>query len=132
MSANSDNPSEKEGFVITPGGPRRKELVHQVRPEEAIRIDETGRPEIVPREDRGSTENKADDTVVTPGGVRHKSLVHLIEPGHILDGAGNRLRKLHRSGRVVADFGPIIHRPVEGPLMPANVALPPEGWALGN
>jgi hypothetical protein len=65
-----------------------------------------------------------DGIVITPGGARPKSRVHLIEPGYILDGSGDRLRKIDSSGRVVTEFGRIAPRPRNEPLMPRNVAFP--------
>jgi hypothetical protein len=70
--------------------------------------------------------NKPSDFVITPGGLRHKSLVHLIEPNHILDGTGNRLRKLHRSGQVVTDFGEISFNLANTPLMSPDVVGAPQ------
>lgn len=66
-----------------------------------------------------------DPLVLTPGGFRHLSRVHAIEPDHFLDSSGENIRKVHISGRVVADFGPVPRRPGNEPLMPANVAHHP-------
>lgn len=66
----------------------------------------------------------SEDLVVTPGGARARSLVHLVESGTILDGSAGRYRKLHSSGRVLADLGPITYRTVGRPLMPRHVVQP--------
>ena len=68
----------------------------------------------------------AEDMVLTPGGFRPRSRVHLIEPGHVLDGTGGRLRKLDPSGQLVADFGPILPRSGDEPLMPRNATVMPK------
>jgi hypothetical protein len=73
------------------------------------------------------------ELVLTPGGYRHKSLVHPVEPGHHLDQATGNIRKMHISGREVADFGAVPIRPAGEPLMPHNVARHPERRpALGS
>jgi len=71
----------------------------------------------------GSAE--AENLVLTPGGYRHESLVNHIEPGHFLDLGSGSLKKMHTSGREVADFGPLPIRPAGEPLMPRNVARHP-------
>ena len=120
MSDKSDEPTRKEEFVITPGGPRPKDRVHPVGPGEAVYVDESGIARVIPREQEGGTMNMAQNMVLTPGGFRPKSLVHLIEPGHVLDETGGRLRKLDPSRQVVADYGSIPARPGNVPLMPGN------------
>ena len=60
--------------------------------------------------------------VLTPGGFRPASRAHRIEAEHHLDLAGGRLRKVHRSGRTVADFGPLEHAATPPPSRPGNVA----------
>ena len=75
----------------------------------------------------------AADLVLTPGGYRHQSLVHHIEPDHFLDLTTGNVRKLHVSGREVADFGPLPTRPGDQPLMPRNVSRHPSAIpALGS
>jgi hypothetical protein len=118
---------KQENLVITPGGPRPKDLVHPVGPGEAVLIDESGKPGIIPSE----------ELTLTPGGFRPKTQVHLIEPGYRLDGALGSIRKLHPSGKTVADFGPITQRPREKSLMPWNVSRAPNrqpafgsGWIV--
>jgi hypothetical protein len=66
----------------------------------------------------------AEELVITPGGSRPKSAVYLIEPGHSLRMVAGRVQKIHPSGAVVADLGPITPRPGPGPLMPGNVSIP--------
>jgi len=68
----------------------------------------------------------AEQFIITPGGHRAASLVHLVEPGNVLDGTGGRIRKLDRTGKVLADHGQIPIRPGSRPLMPLNVtSVPP-------
>jgi hypothetical protein len=133
MGDESDETTKKEEFVITPGGPRPKDRVHSVGPGEAVYVDESGNARVIPLEQEGGTVNMAEDMVLTPGGFRLRSLVHVIEPDHILDGTGDRLRKLDPSGKAVADFGQIPFRTGNAPLMPGNVAvLAEEVVALGS
>jgi hypothetical protein len=74
-----------------------------------------------------------DELVLTPGGYRHKSLVHQIEPDHHLDLSTGRIRKMHKSGYEVADFGELSKRPGPHPLMPDQVAHHPKRVpALGS
>jgi hypothetical protein len=68
---------------------------------------------------------KIDELVLTPGGYRPKSLVHHIEPEHHLDFASGNAKKIHSSGREVADFGRLEIRRSGEPLMPANVTRHP-------
>lgn len=71
----------------------------------------------------------ADEFVITPsGGLQPKSRVHLIEPDHALDWSEGRLRKLHPSRTVVADFGPIALRPGDRPFMPRAVHYVTGDW----
>jgi len=66
-----------------------------------------------------------EELVLTPGGFRPKSQVQHIEPGHVLRmSATGTLQKVHSSGKVVGDFGPITYRPADEPLMPKNVHIP--------
>jgi hypothetical protein len=79
----------------------------------------------------------AEDLVLTPGGLKPRSQVHYVEPAHIIDGSGQRLRKLHPQGRVVADYGKMPIRPGREPLLPKNVRPTPgpaptfgSGWIV--
>jgi hypothetical protein len=113
-----------EDLVEAPGGARPRELVHRVRPGDAVRIDETGSGAVVPQQP--ADVDRVDEMVLIPGGYRHRSLVHRIERGNVLDCAGGHHRQLDPSGRVVADYGVIATRPGTEPLMPAHVHVPPE------
>ena len=128
MSGSREKPNDREETMITPGGPRPKDQIHRVGPEEAVRRDETGTYAVVPKGSTFSSERifaMSDDFVLTPGGIRHKSLVRRIQPGNVIDGSQGRLRKVHAlSGKVVADFGLLAKRSGGGPLMPGNVAHP--------
>src|SRR6266849_6235050 len=100
MSDKSNDTSENEELVITPGGPRPKDSVHSVGPGEAVYVDESGNARVIPEKQEGGTANMTEEMVLTPGGYRPKSLVHFIEPGHVLDGTGDRLRQIDQSGKV--------------------------------
>jgi hypothetical protein len=66
-------------------------------------------------------EAASEELVLTPGGYRKKSLVHHIEPQHMLDFAKGDVKKMHVSGREVADLGRLEIRKSAEPLMPRNV-----------
>jgi hypothetical protein len=67
-----------------------------------------------------------EELVLTPGGFRPKSQVQHIEPEHVLRmSSGGSLQKIHRpTGKIMADFGRIAHRPENEPVMPKNVHIP--------
>ncbi|HVB63605.1 MAG TPA: hypothetical protein VNE17_02665, partial [Nitrolancea sp.] len=128
-----DHPNPDD-IVITPGGPRRREDVHQVDVGEAIRVNASGTPEIG-RFIQGAPEFQPQDMVITPGGPRSKSQVHLIEPDHILDLSGDRIRQLHPSGEVIADYGEIASHAInsrvglrERQLQPGPAPALGSGW----
>ena len=113
--------------VIAPGGPRPRESVHGVGPEETVVQTGAGTLRVVPtsalEESEGSAE-MADDLVLTPGGLRPRSQVQLIESGAVIDGSEGRLRKLGASGEMLTDFGVQPRRTAGVPLHPGNVAHP--------
>jgi hypothetical protein len=116
-------------MVLTPGGERPKENVHRVESGKAVRRKASGSYSMVSKEasDNLKTRSKtAGNLVLTPGGYRDPSLVHMIEPGHVLRITDGRFQKVHRSGKVVKEFGPVLRRGGERPLMPRNVFVPPE------
>src|ERR1041384_4582609 len=117
----------QEDIVLTPAGPRSRDHVQMAMPRQAIRRNEDGTLSLVSEEaiHQERELRMLEEYVITPGGFRPKSRVHLIEPGHVVSGAGNRLRKLHFLGDVIADLGPLIPRPVKEPLMPKNVSHAP-------
>jgi hypothetical protein len=96
--------------VITPGGPRSRDVVHHVQPGEAVEADATGERHIIDAL-RQTGRYAPHDMVYTPGGPRAASQVHLVEPDSTLDVSDGRLRKLEVSGQVVTDFGEFITRP---------------------
>ena len=50
--------SGKDDLVITPGGPRRRDQVHRVRPGETVRQNEDGTYTIVPKDPPADPEPK--------------------------------------------------------------------------
>jgi len=99
-----NDPENTKDIVMTPGGPRAKERVREMRPSEALRRTEEGTYVVVPQEKptQGARASRIPKGMaITPGGIRDKSRVHLVEPNHMLDGTGGHLRKLHRDGQVV-------------------------------
>jgi len=63
----------------------------------------------------------AEEYVITPGGYRPKSMVYQVASGHVLDGAGGRIRALDSTGKLITDFGELPTKPGKQPLMPLNV-----------
>jgi hypothetical protein len=128
MSDTKSGPAEPEDPVRTPAGPRPKDRVHPVAPGQAVRRVADGSYVIVPEESPLSSTRSpimADELVITPGGFRHRSMVHQMEPGNVVDMSGDRIRRMDRTGKVVADHGLLIQRPGNKPLMPANVTHQP-------
>ena len=66
-----------------------------------------------------------DTLVPTPGGFRPQSMVFKIDSGHKLDAGAGRLRMLTLAGAQMKDFGALIKRPGNRPLLPANVVRQP-------
>ena len=93
--------SDQPKWVIAPGGPRPPETAHHVSPGESVRYTSEGQP-IVERE---FWRAPSEDLVLAPGGFRQRSQAHRIESGVVLDAHGGRLRTLHASGHVLAEFG---------------------------
>jgi hypothetical protein len=83
-------------------------------------------------EERGARSARSEGLVITPGGFRPRSRVHLVEPDMVLDGTGNRLRKLNPSGDVVAEFDVIQDRPAPEALLPRRLVQPREVPAAGS
>jgi hypothetical protein len=124
--------THKEDIVLTPAGPRSRDQVQMAMPGQAVKCNEDGTLSLISEEaiHQERELHMTEEYVITPGGFRPKSRVHLIEPGQVVSGAGNRLRKLHFLGDVVADLGPLIPRPAKEPLMPKNVSLAPPTAAV--
>jgi hypothetical protein len=130
--------------------PAEEEAGKKVEGAEAPAGVEANRPEAIPdgmlpksshpaeaTSGAGMAPGTGDDLALTPGGYRQKALVHIVEPEHFLVLAGGNLKKMHVSGREVADFGPLVARRGGEPLMPFNVARSPgmlpalgSGWIV--
>lgn len=125
-----DGAGGKEKLVITPGGPRRSDLVHEVKPGQTVYLDQA-EGYIV-----------ADQLVLTPGGFRSKSLVHHIDPGHGLRLDHGELKKVELATRKLTSFPPPFagaiappgppQRRVHGATAPGSAAAPGVLPALGS
>ena len=119
--------------VITPGGPRRPEMVHRVGPGQAVYPDRQGGFVV------------SEQLVLTPGGFRPKSFVNFIEPGYGLILDQGIMRKIDLATRRVIDlpappalgvafgaFGPgrtPLAPPATGEAAPsAQPGTLPDGW----
>ncbi|HEX2211276.1 MAG TPA: hypothetical protein VHG93_26565 [Longimicrobium sp.] len=99
-------PADAE-MVLTPGGPRHRDLVHAVQPGEDVRKWlEGAAPALNARKTVSARALDADlpeDYVITPGGPRHRAHVHQVEPGMgVLGGAGGLRLLDRRSGETKA------------------------------
>ncbi len=105
MSKKSPGSKEPEQ-VITPGGPRSRDLVHEVEPGKAVMGTPAGTQLIRLQKSSAAAAAvaAAQGLVATPGGFRHPSLVHRVEPGHALDVADGRVRLMNLSTKAVKDF----------------------------
>jgi hypothetical protein len=100
--------AREEDLVITPGGPRRKDLVHAVGPGDVVRFDQGKEPAVIPRKEAlttpvGKTANLAENLVLTPGGFRPRSLVHRVGPRHALRALAGRMVMINLSTDAVVD-----------------------------
>lgn len=97
-----------EDLVLTPGGRRKRELVHSVHPGEAVRADERGVPKVVSGQSDVNHIRKERtmraDFVLTPGGFRHRSLVHRVEPNHALKFSEGKIRMMNLSTKALLDL----------------------------
>src|SRR5579885_2179473 len=82
---------------------------------------------VEPAAARGSAADATPDEefVITPGGYRRRAQVHQLEAGAIVDMTEFRVRALHPSGKVLADFGHLEVRSDEHPLQPGSLVHPP-------
>jgi hypothetical protein len=116
-SGERDDQGKPDNRIITPGGPRAKDLVRQVKPGEAVRIDEQGNAVVVsinPSSPRPGETPMDADFILTPGGYRHRSLVHRVEPGYavrlspekaqLLDLATNALLDISKPTMAIGKF----------------------------
>jgi len=78
--------SEQTGWVITPGGPRPRENVHQVNAGDVIFHDRAAGVSSILRAAGVSAKGAAaaEQLVITPGGARPRSLVHEVKPGEVV------------------------------------------------
>jgi hypothetical protein len=134
-------PTVKDETVVAPGGPRLKSSMQAVSPGQAVRQGTAGDFQVVTAPQNMKTDGTlatATDLVLTPGGYRSSGVVHNIELGSVIDGLGNRFRKLDLiSGAVLEDHGELVLKPSGQPLMPLNVAKNPSvvpalgsGWIV--
>ena len=89
--ADAMNPGQ-DALVVTPGGPRRADLVRVVGAGESVRSDAAGIAAVVSRPEPASAGSaNVDALVLTPGGFRSRSLVQQVGPHHALHAAGGRM-----------------------------------------
>jgi len=124
------NAEPKEGadkLVVTPGGPRSANLVHEVSVGQAVYSAREGGYIV------------ADQQVLTPGGFRSQSLVHRIDPGFGVRLDNNVHKKVELATNQILDlpaaaggFVPAwpVKRQLHGPGASAPGALPQlgSGW----
>jgi hypothetical protein len=84
--------------VFAPGGPRHRDSVHEVRPDEAFARDAAATFHHVRHVSARELDRRPQlppGFVITPGGPRHQSHVHRVEPGHAVLGGRRGLRILN-------------------------------------
>jgi len=125
--------SDQPKWVIAPGGPWPPETAHHVSPGESVRYTSEGQPVV----EREFWRAPSEDLVLTPGGFRQRSQAHRIESGVVLDAHGGRLRTLHASGHVLAEFGELRPRAGAPPrserrMLPSTRTCRPESASLSR
>jgi len=105
MSKKSGNKKGSDQ-VITPGGPRSRNLVHEVEPGTAVMGTDEGTQLVRLRKSSAAAAAIATSKglVATPGGFRHPSLVHRVEPGHALHAADGKMRLMNIASKAMKDF----------------------------
>src|SRR5215470_726147 len=122
MSPKNPKPPKGEK-VLTPGGPRSRDLVHAVTSGQAVE-GSSGTPRIIRMKKSSAFAAgvaAAQGLVLTPGGYRHPSLVHRVEPGHALQFAREQARFVNLSTKAAIDV----------PRADASLAVVPalgSGW----
>lgn len=97
-----------DDIVFTPGGPRRRDHVHAVRPDEVVehgvvnRALRNRRPVSARELDRAPT--LPPGFVITPGGPRHQSRVHAVQPHEAIVGGPGGLRILDTRAGTLRDL----------------------------
>src|SRR5215468_8611998 len=125
--------SDQPKWVIAPGGPWPPETAHHVSPGESVRYTSEGQPVV----EREFWRAPSEDLVLTPGGFRQRSQAHRIESGVVLDAHGGRLRTLHASGHVLAEFGELRPRAGARPrserrMLPSTRTCRPESASVSR
>ncbi|MBY0231275.1 MAG: hypothetical protein K2W96_18490 [Gemmataceae bacterium] len=119
------DPTQEEGLVVTPGGPRRADLVRAVNAGEAVRQGTGGLAAVVSQAEKGTASagasNAITDLVLTPGGYRSRSLVRQVGPNRALHAAGDRMLLMNLATDALIDI------PRPAPL-PAAVPALGSGW----
>jgi hypothetical protein len=90
---------DNDALVVTPGGPRPKDQVHQVPEGGTVQFDTDGRSEV---RDGRSASSLRPGLVLTPGGYREGSRVHALPPGSFLVGSAEGIHLLDEAGEEVA------------------------------
>jgi hypothetical protein len=97
-------------LVVTPGGPRRSDLVHAVGPGQIVTADEEDNMAVSPDIDfqekvMGGNTVDAADLVLTPGGFRPRSFVHQVAEGQVLNSLDDgRFQLRSRAGGAVTEL----------------------------
>src|SRR5450432_2137008 len=95
----ADNSNGNEETVLTPGGYRPKDQVHQVEQGAIVSMNEKHQFTIT---QKNTTMEK--DLVLTPGGYRSRSLVHKIPEGHALHVESGRVRLKNLASGIITEF----------------------------
>jgi acylphosphatase len=105
-----------EEIVVTPGGPRARQLVTAVGPGQAVFITQQGGLVMTANENQ----NPPDEFVLTPGGYRHQSLVHQVDAGVAVDVATDVIRLMQNTN--------VLEEIPASPTAPGTVPALGSGW----
>jgi hypothetical protein len=117
----------QDNTVLTPGGPRPGDTVHQVAPDEVVRQDAEGNISVVHERAGSDARSLAqnDGLVLTPGGFRPESSVHQIQPDQLirLDPTTESLQQIDISGEVVANLESLPTEFINPAILPTDTPM---------
>jgi hypothetical protein len=105
--ADDDKNSGGKRLVVTPGGPRPRDRVHEVRGNEVVSFDERGAAgvrSLDPRRAADAASLRSRGLVLTPGGFRPPGRIHRVGDGERLNVSSDRILLQDAEGKTVRDM----------------------------